>query len=433
MDTTERPEGSSRENLLQPIFELLQGGDPDTICSKYRLTRAELNERFSAYQASRRHMALTEAMTHQKTGRNDPCPCGSGKKYKKCCLTKHEEVRRSIPTDQLKEMEKRAALREKLDKQMKRGFEMIFSQEFDKAGRFASQLLESCPEDDRLHDILVTVSLASGDYDEAFHIARRRLQVAVEEKTFYQENGFHKREGRDREQLVHFYSPSTWIEKFWIAHRARFYKEAFPKVENPRVAGLVSELKAANDVRRFPSRQEEGFDARRLALAPVLDQLREEGYAAVPFLLPLTYTFSWATLLIPDLLLDCAGDIGIRLLAELAMFRYPYFSQKCLSLLEGLGERAVPFIDLVLSENPAFDELKVGLIAVLGAVPIPESFEILKRLIEHENPYVANWVAQSMGRHQNPEALPLLEKAKERLGALSKIGGAIEDLTGHAR
>lgn len=24
-------------------------------------------------------------------GRNDPCPCGSGKKYKKCCLPKHEE------------------------------------------------------------------------------------------------------------------------------------------------------------------------------------------------------------------------------------------------------------------------------------------------------------------------------------------------------
>jgi uncharacterized protein YecA (UPF0149 family) len=23
-----------------------------------------------------------------KTGRNDPCPCGSGKKYKKCCALK---------------------------------------------------------------------------------------------------------------------------------------------------------------------------------------------------------------------------------------------------------------------------------------------------------------------------------------------------------
>jgi preprotein translocase subunit SecA len=28
----------------------------------------------------------------KKVGRNDPCPCGSGKKYKKCCLPR-EEVR----------------------------------------------------------------------------------------------------------------------------------------------------------------------------------------------------------------------------------------------------------------------------------------------------------------------------------------------------
>ena len=27
--------------------------------------------------------------TEPKIGRNDPCPCGSGKKYKKCCLTKN--------------------------------------------------------------------------------------------------------------------------------------------------------------------------------------------------------------------------------------------------------------------------------------------------------------------------------------------------------
>ncbi len=25
----------------------------------------------------------------RKVGRNDPCPCGSGKKYKKCCLPKY--------------------------------------------------------------------------------------------------------------------------------------------------------------------------------------------------------------------------------------------------------------------------------------------------------------------------------------------------------
>lgn len=29
----------------------------------------------------------------KKAGRNDPCPCGSGKKYKKCCLPRDEALR----------------------------------------------------------------------------------------------------------------------------------------------------------------------------------------------------------------------------------------------------------------------------------------------------------------------------------------------------
>jgi tetratricopeptide (TPR) repeat protein len=33
----------------------------------------------------------------QKSGRNDPCPCGSGKKYKKCCLAKDTESARNRP------------------------------------------------------------------------------------------------------------------------------------------------------------------------------------------------------------------------------------------------------------------------------------------------------------------------------------------------
>jgi hypothetical protein len=32
-----------------------------------------------------------------KPGRNDPCPCESGKKYKKCCLTKDEALARAAP------------------------------------------------------------------------------------------------------------------------------------------------------------------------------------------------------------------------------------------------------------------------------------------------------------------------------------------------
>jgi SEC-C motif len=42
-----------------------------------------------------------------KPGRNDRCPCGSGKKYKACCLTKDDAVeqqritvRRTVPACQ---------------------------------------------------------------------------------------------------------------------------------------------------------------------------------------------------------------------------------------------------------------------------------------------------------------------------------------------
>ena len=36
---------------------------------------------------------LTVRREGKKVGRNDPCPCGSGKKYKRCCLPKEEEAR----------------------------------------------------------------------------------------------------------------------------------------------------------------------------------------------------------------------------------------------------------------------------------------------------------------------------------------------------
>jgi uncharacterized protein len=30
----------------------------------------------------------------EKVGRNDPCPCGSGKKYKQCCMTRQAPKRK---------------------------------------------------------------------------------------------------------------------------------------------------------------------------------------------------------------------------------------------------------------------------------------------------------------------------------------------------
>jgi len=38
-------------------------------------------------------------MNQKMPGRNDPCHCGSGKKYKKCCLAKDEEIRKDVIAD----------------------------------------------------------------------------------------------------------------------------------------------------------------------------------------------------------------------------------------------------------------------------------------------------------------------------------------------
>jgi preprotein translocase subunit SecA len=42
-------------------------------------------------QAQMARVAATIQGKHGKIGRNDPCPCGSGKKFKKCCMGKFEQ------------------------------------------------------------------------------------------------------------------------------------------------------------------------------------------------------------------------------------------------------------------------------------------------------------------------------------------------------
>ena len=45
--------------------------------------KQEANPMAAASQAGKQSRTLKRATP--KVGRNDPCPCGSGKKYKKCC------------------------------------------------------------------------------------------------------------------------------------------------------------------------------------------------------------------------------------------------------------------------------------------------------------------------------------------------------------
>jgi uncharacterized protein YchJ len=43
----------------------------------------EDHEHHAGCQHGKQHFPVTKTV---KIGRNDPCVCGSGKKYKKCCL-----------------------------------------------------------------------------------------------------------------------------------------------------------------------------------------------------------------------------------------------------------------------------------------------------------------------------------------------------------
>ncbi|SLM31940.1 SEC-C motif domain containing protein [Desulfamplus magnetovallimortis] len=57
-----------------------------------REKRSKPRAKFSFFKAQKKiknKIKSKQVINHDTTGRNDPCPCGSGKKYKKCCLNKN--------------------------------------------------------------------------------------------------------------------------------------------------------------------------------------------------------------------------------------------------------------------------------------------------------------------------------------------------------
>ena len=85
-DANESKFDTMSEEELNPILELLQGGDPDAIALKAGINKEQLFRMRDDLlaQAERKRTELTD-LPSEKIGRNEPCPCGSGKKYKKCC------------------------------------------------------------------------------------------------------------------------------------------------------------------------------------------------------------------------------------------------------------------------------------------------------------------------------------------------------------
>jgi len=53
-----------------------------------RLLKRHIKLKAIYAHCKKRHYSPKQELQLPKVGRNDPCPCGSGKKYKKCCLRK---------------------------------------------------------------------------------------------------------------------------------------------------------------------------------------------------------------------------------------------------------------------------------------------------------------------------------------------------------
>ena len=59
----------------------------------------------------------------------------------------------------------------------------------------------------------------------------------------------------EEEGPPHYYAPETWLEKYWIALKAKEYSGLLPEPKDPEVNRLIDELLTANDLERFPTRE----------------------------------------------------------------------------------------------------------------------------------------------------------------------------------
>ena len=135
-----------------------------------------------------------------KPGRNDRCPCGSGKKYKACCLAKDEAAAiAAAPKAQTKAMRRAArdAMRaayeaeaadyedaDDLTELSNSVGDLIRAGKIDEAEKVAHELLERFPEVHDGYDRLAMVYEARGEnrraaecYRKAYDVVRRHPEL----------------------------------------------------------------------------------------------------------------------------------------------------------------------------------------------------------------------------------------------------------------
>jgi tetratricopeptide (TPR) repeat protein len=134
-----------------------------------------------------------------KIGRNDPCSCGSGKKYKKCCLARDEA--RLAAQAQRPEATTPILVEDPLDQLSNSVVDLIEEKRFDEALTACEKLQHDYPEVIDGIERSAMVHQARGDWALAASYYRRALAFTEQPD---QRDGFDDDARADlRERLAH--------------------------------------------------------------------------------------------------------------------------------------------------------------------------------------------------------------------------------------
>jgi hypothetical protein len=417
------------EAEFEPVLKLLHGGNPDVIALKTGISKEQLLKiRDDLLAQAERERAKAIDVPSNNVGRNAPCPCGSGKKYKHCCLSKHMAAEQAKNMTQENNFKKKKRAQEKLIQQIEKAFGLLGSGKYNQAIYLALKLIKVYPNEDRLHDIAATGYLYAGECEKAIEICKCRLKVSESEKAYLIEHRRYRDAETDTLALSYYYPPLTWLQKYWIALKTKDYQSLYPTTENTKRLALVKKLQTADDQKQFPEKHSQGLELRKNALKKTLDNLKAAGPEMIPYLLPLACKYSWAGLFVPEILSAYRTDTASLVLIDISMFGFAYASGASLHYLEKMREAALPHIKTAFDSNKAFDPIKTGIVSVLGNIRVPASYELLLRLLEHDSPHIVNWAGDALGKFNNVQALPRMVAANERIGGEKMIDATIQKL-----
>jgi len=113
-----------------------------------------------------------------KVGRNDACPCGSGKKYKRCCLSKDQEAKLHKPASKPLFLSWADDEMEVLDEMSNRIVTLVDAGQHDEAERLFVELSQRRPDNIDSFDRLALIRRAQGRFKEAEELFLQAAEFA---------------------------------------------------------------------------------------------------------------------------------------------------------------------------------------------------------------------------------------------------------------